>query len=184
VTTTSAFAATVAPRRVVARLGAFHFRAGGQAVPVAGGPAAGETGPAGLTSLGGDVFSRMACVYLDAPTPELKEVACRLVLAAQNGSATYSRSAPSCYLGDTAVRISLRPLAGDAGTLLLDVSARLDPAHLTQAFICQGRVARADAKPFWDMFQASRDFILSVAEAGRLDLERVYIVKYHLEGGL
>jgi hypothetical protein len=182
VTAASVFAAT-APGRVVARLGAFHFRAGGQAVSAARG-LAGEPGPADPTSPGGNVFSRMACVYLDAPTPELKEAACRLVLAAQNGSATYSRSAPSCYLGDTAVRISLRPLAGDAGTLLLDVSARLDPAHLTQAFIYQGPVARADARPFWDMFQASRDFVLTVAEAGRLDLARVYIVKYHIEGGL
>lgn len=144
------------PGRVTARLGAFRFGDG----------------------------DRVACVYLDAPTPARAEESARLVLAVQNGVATFARSAPSCFMGDTAVKVQLRAIPGNKDVVLLDVSARLRPTHLTHAFVFRNRVPRADAEAFWALFQLARNYVLSVATAGVLDLGRLYVVKYHVEGGL
>ncbi len=125
----------------------------------------------------------MACVYLDAATdPDFREIA-GLVLQAQNGTVTMSRSAPSCFVGDTAIKVALHADPGDPGSAVLDVSALLRPGHLTHAFVCRDRVSLPDAEAFWTVFRQTRDYVLSVARAGALDLAKVYVVKYYVGGG-
>lgn len=161
--------------RVVARLGVFRAGPGG-----GGGPAA--TGPG---ASGAPARTGMACVYLDCPDEVSKEEVAGLVLSAQNGTATFSRSAPGFLVGDTAVKVSLRPAGGSArDSLRLEVSARLAPAHLTELFLFRGLVPRRELEAFQAAFDRTRDYVLTVAAGGRLDLGRVYLVKYYVERGL
>lgn len=154
-----------APGRVIARLGAFGSR----------------TASAGAVAPGaGD---RFASVYLDTTTEAAKQEASFLVLACQNGAATFSKSAPSCFMGDTAIKVALEVCPGDPGSAILEVSARLRPGHLTHAFVCRNRVALRDAEAFWTMSKLTRSYVFTVALRGQLDLANLYIVKYHAEGG-
>ncbi len=124
---------------------------------------------------------RMAAVYLDTATGEDQREFARLVLAAQNGACSFAKSAPNCFMGDTAVRVTLRSHPADPDLLILDVSAKLRPEHLTYAFVARAPVPRRDAEAFWATFRRSRDYVLTVALRGQLDLERVYVVKYYVE---
>ncbi len=151
-------------------LGAFRPSAKGRPGPEAGPPRTG--------------FGHVACVYLDAPTAARADEAVRLVLAAQNGTATFARSAPSCFVGDTAIKVRLGRTPDDPGAACLDVSAKLAPTHLTHLFVVASRVPRKSAEAFWTVFQAARDYVFTVAVAGCLDLGRLYLVKYHVENRL
>ncbi len=146
----------------MARLGAFGPR-------VANGAAAGVGGKEGF-----------ACVYLDTTSEEVRQETAFLVLACQNGTATFSKSAPSCFVGDTALRVALGACPGDPGSAILEVSARLRPTHLTHAFVCRNRIARRDAEAFGAMFKLARSYVFTVALRGQLDLANVYIVKYYV----
>ncbi|MCL6581148.1 MAG: hypothetical protein K6U08_05995 [Firmicutes bacterium] len=155
-------------REVTARLGVFAVRGAGS---VRGPGGAGGSSPA----------DRLACVYLDTPGPETADGVVRVVRSATNGVATFSRSAPGCLVGDTAVRVSLGPCPDDPAASLLEVCAHLDPRHLTHAFLFTGRVSVEEATAFLAAFRSSRDYVLSVAIERQLDFGRLYIVKYHVE---
>jgi len=155
-------------REVTARLGVFAVRGPGFAPGSAG---AGWSAPA----------DRLACVYLDTPDPEAADGVVRVVRSVTNAVATFSRSAPGCLVGDTAVRVSLSPCPDDPAASLLEVCARLDPRHLTHAFVFTGRVSVEEATAFLAAFRSSRDYVLSVAIERQLDFGRLYIVKYHVE---
>jgi len=143
---------------------------------------AGPPGITGGTAAPGGGRDIAACVYLDAGTPQAAGEVAALVLQAQNGACTFSRSAPNCFMGDTAVRVKVLALPDDPDHLLLDVSVRKDPRHLTHTLVLAGRVPAADAEAFWTIFDLTRHYLLTVAVNGAIDLERLYVVKYHAEG--
>ncbi len=153
---------------VVPRLGVFSVRSG----PVD--PAASEV-------VSGAGLDQMAAVYLDAASPQAKTEIVGLVLAAQNGVNTFARSAPNCFMGDTAIQVALAPAPGGRD-LVLDVTARLRPRHLTQAFVLRGGASRRDVEAFLAMFKLTRNYVLTVALDGTLDLGSLYVVKYYVRG--
>jgi len=162
-------AETEAPGRITARLGAFRFR-----VQWTTGPSTEMIKGAGL--------DQMACVYLDAPTPELKEEMTRLVMDCQNGTRTLRQGGtPPFYLADTAIDVRLRAIPGEPDWIRLEVAGKIDPSHLTHAFFFSERVPRETVEGFWTVFRLSQNYIFTVAVRGELDLENVYIVKYHVK---
>jgi len=157
---------TGAPDRVTARLGAFRLRVEW------------TTGPS-TEILQGAGLDQFACVYLDAPTPRLADEMTRLVLACQNGTRTLRQGPmPPFYLADTAIDVSLRTVPGRPDHVRFEVAGKLDPAHLTHAFFFSELVPRQTVESFWTIFKLTRNYIFTVAERGRLDLENVYVVKY------
>jgi hypothetical protein len=155
---------------ITPRLGVFGIRSG-----LVG---AGGTTPGAFS---GGQLDRMAAVYFDAPSAQAKEEIIRLVLSAQNGVNTFSRSAPDCFVGDTAIEVSLS-LAPDKQLVVLDLTARLHPSHLTWAFVFRNLLPRQDARAFLAAFEQARDYVLTVALNGALDLKALYVVKYHVFG--
>jgi len=155
---------------VVPRLGVFNVRSG------PADPAASE-----VVSVAG--LDQMAAVYLDAASPQAKTEIVGLVLAAQNGVNTFARSAPDCFMGDTAIQVALARVPGGRN-VVLDVSARLRPRHLTQAFVLRGGASRRDAEAFLAIFKLTRNYVLTVALDGALDLGSLYVVKYYVRGGV
>jgi len=111
------------------------------------------------------------------PSQEEAKQAAKIVLSLQNGTRPFE-SGPKVYVGDTQVKVRVRPAGGD---VLVQVFAYAEPSHLTASIYAASRVGRDLYKAFRRLVEIGKTYTFTVAAGDRLLTEELDLLKYNLD---
>ena len=117
-------------------------------------------------------------IAVSYPSREEAKSAAKLVLSLQNGTRPLESGPHHVYVGDTKVKVRVRPAESD---LLVEVFAYAEPSHLTASLYAASRVKKDLYKAFKRLVEILKTYTFTVAAGDEIMTEELDLVKYILD---
>ena len=117
-------------------------------------------------------------IAVSYPNREEAKSAARLVLSLQNGTRPLESGPHDVYVGDTKVKVRVRPAESD---VLVEVFAYAEPSHLTASFYAASRVKKDIYKAFRRLVEMLKTYTFTVAAGDEIMTKELDLLKYTLD---
>lgn len=102
-----------------------------------------------------------------------------LLSSIQNGTRPL-KSGPPVFVGDTRIKVSIQK-PKDKEQVLWQVSAKIEPNHLTHGLVIARWIPLEQSRVFLDLYESQKHYVMTVAVQDKVLFEFLHLIKYVVE---